>query len=92
MIIKNTVFRQFVLEITMVEYDIETLAIGLLANQTKSLEDGIYTVYNFSNQIYKQYNLYEIKDRFSGKPLFEVKENRLNNIDFDKEFDNIAEE
>ena len=91
-IITNTFFTPFVMEIEMVEYDIETLAIGLLANQTKSLEDGIYTVYNFSNQIYKQYNLYEIKDRFSGKPLFEVKENRLNNIDFDKEFDNIAEE
>ncbi len=91
-IITNTFFTPFVMEIEMVEYDIETLAIGLFANQTKSLEDGIYTVYNFSNQIYKQYNLYEIKDRFSGKPLFEVKENRLNNIDFDKEFDNIAEE
>jgi hypothetical protein len=89
-IITNTFFTPFVMEIEMVEYDIETLAIGMFGNQTKSLEDGIYTVYNFNEDIYKQYNLYEIKDRFSGKPLFEVKENRLNNIDFSKGFDDIA--
>lgn len=89
-IITNTFFSPFVVEIEMVEYDIETLAIGLFGNQTKSLEDGIYTIYNFEDNIYKQYNLYEIKDRFSGKPLFEVRENRLNNIDFDKEFNDIA--
>jgi hypothetical protein len=77
------------IEIEMVEHDIETLAYGLFANQTKSLEDGIYTIYNFENQIYKQYNLFEIKDQFSGKPLFEVREER-DNIDFTKTFDNIA--
>jgi hypothetical protein len=75
---------------SMVEYDIETLAIGLYGNQSKSLEDGIYTIYNFNDEIYKQYNLFEIKDRFSGKPLFEIREDRLNNIDFTKGFDDIS--
>tara|TARA_B100000927_G_scaffold99943_1_gene80859 strand:- start:7659 stop:8573 length:915 start_codon:yes stop_codon:yes gene_type:complete len=89
-IITNTYFTPFALEIEMVEYDIETLAVGLFGNQTKSLEDGIYTIYNFQNEIYKQFNLFEIKDRFDGKPLFEVKENRFNNIDFTKGFDDIA--
>lgn len=89
-IITNTFFTPFVLEVELVEYDIDTLAIGMFGNQTKSLEDGIYTVYNFRNQIYKQFNLFEIKDRFSGKPLFEVKEDRLNNIDFTKGFNDIS--
>lgn len=89
-IITNTFFSPFVMEIELVEYDIETLAIGMFGNQGKSLEDGIYTIYNFNNDIYKQYNLFEIKDRFNGKPLFEVKENRLNNIDFTKSFDDIS--
>jgi len=89
-IITNTFFTPFVLEVEMVDYDVESLAIGLFGNQTKSLEDGIYTVYNFNNDIYKQFNLFEIKDRFDGKPLFEVKENRFNNIDFTKGFDDIA--
>jgi hypothetical protein len=62
----------------------------LFGNQTKSLEDGIYTIYNFNNDIYKQFSLFEIKDRFDGKPLFEVKENRFNNIDFTKGFNDIA--
>jgi len=89
-IITNTLFTPFVMEIELVEYDIETLAIGMFANQAKSLEDGVYTIYNFSNEIYKQYNLFEIKDRFNGKPLFEIKENRLNNIDFTKGFADIS--
>ena len=89
-IITNTFFTPFSLEIEMVEYDIESLAIGLFGNQTKSLEDGIYTIYNFNNDIYKQFNLFEIKDRFDGKPLFEVKENRFNNIDFSKGFEDVS--
>ncbi len=72
----------------MVDYDVETLAYALFGNQTKSLEDGIYTIYNFNNQIYKQYDLYEIKDKFSGVPLFEVREQRTA-IDFNKNFSTI---
>ena len=89
-IITNTFFSPFIMEVEIVDYDIESLAIGMFGNQSKSLEDGIYTVYNFDDDIYKQYNLYEIKDRFSGKPLFEIKENRLNNIDFGKEFGDVS--
>lgn len=88
-IITNTFFNPIMIEIEMVEYDIESLAFGLFGNQTKSLEDGIYTIYNFNNDIYKQYTLYEIKDVFSGNPLFEVREQRTN-IDFTKSFTNIT--
>jgi hypothetical protein len=88
-IITNTFFNPIMIEVEMVEHDFETLAYALYGNQTKSLEDGIYTIYNFSNNIYKQYNLYEIKDQFSGKQLFEVREQR-NVIDFSKAFSNIT--
>jgi hypothetical protein len=88
-IITPTTFNPIMIEVEMVEHDIETLAFGIFGNQTKSLEDGIYTIYNFNNQIYKQYNLFEIKDTFTGKPLFEVREER-DNIDFGKTFDDIA--
>ena len=77
------------IEVEMVQHDIETLAFGLFGNQTKSLEDGIYTIYNFNNDIYRQYNLYEIKDKFTGQPLFEVREERTS-IDFNKAFTNIT--
>lgn len=88
-IITNTFFNPIMLEVEMVQHDIETLAMALLGNQTKSLEDGIYTIYNFNNDIYKQYNLYEIKDKFTGTPLFEVREERAS-IDFSKTFSTIT--
>ena len=88
-IITNTFFNPIMIEVEMVEHDIDTIAIALYGNQTKSLEDGIYTIYNFSNEIYKQYNLYEIKDTFTGNPLFEVREQRTS-IDFTKTFSNIT--
>ena len=88
-ILTNTFFNPIMLEVEMVDHDIETLAYGLFGPQTKSLEDGVYTIYNFNNQIFKQYNLYEIKDQFTGKPLFEVREERTN-IDFTKGFENIT--
>ena len=87
-IITNTFFNPIMIEVEMVQHDIETLAMGIFGNQTKSLEDGIYTIYNFNDNIYKQYDLFEIKDRFTGKPLFEVRQERTS-IDFDKNFNNI---
>jgi hypothetical protein len=88
-IITNTFFNPIMIEVEMVQHDVETLAFALFGNQTKSLEDGIYTIYNFSNDIYKQYNLYEIKDKFTGKPLFEVREEK-NTIDFSKTFNKVT--
>ena len=88
-IITNTFFNPVSLEIEMVEYDISSLAIALYGNQTKSIDDGIYTIYDAQNNIYKQYNLYEIRDQFNAL-LYEVRQNRNDNIDFSKNFTNIA--
>jgi len=88
-VITNTFFNPVSIEIEMVDHDIETIAYGLFGPQTKSLEDGIYTIYNFDYQIYKQYNMYEIKEEINGKPLFEVREPRVT-IDFDKTFQDIT--
>lgn len=88
-IITNSFFTPQMIEIEMVEHDIETLAIGLFGNSSKSIDDGIYTIYNFSGQIYKQFNIFEIRDKFTGKPMFEVKEQRTS-IDFTKAFNDIT--
>jgi hypothetical protein len=78
------------LDIEIAEHDFSTLAIALYGNQTKSMDDGIYTIYDTANNIYRQYNLYEIRDQFN-KLLFEVREDRDNNIDFSKSFSNITQ-
>ena len=88
-ILTNTYFNPITTEIEIVDQDISTLAIALYGNQTKSIEDGIYTIYDSDNNIYKQYNLYEIKDQFNSL-LYEVRQDRGENIDFSKAFNNIT--
>jgi hypothetical protein len=86
----NTYFNPIILDVEMVDHDFETLAIALYGNQTKSIDDGIYTLYDLSgiNNIYKQYNLFEIRDEFDEQ-LFEVRQDRGNSIDFSKQFSTI---
>ncbi len=88
-VISNTYFNPVTTEIEIVEHDISTLALALYGNQTKSIDDGIYTIYDSENNIYKQYNLYEIRDQFN-ELLYEVRQDRGNNIDFTKNFTNIT--
>lgn len=88
-IITNTFFNPVTIEIEMVEYDISSLAIALYGNQTKSIDDGIYTIYDTNDNIYRQYNLYEIRDQFNSL-LYEVRQSRGNDIDFSKNFTNIT--
>jgi hypothetical protein len=86
--ITNTFFNPITIEIDMVEYDIETLAYGLFGNQTKSVNDGVYTIYDFENRIYKQYDLFEIQDKFNNEPLYEVRQLK-SSIDLTKDFNTI---
>ena len=89
-IITNTFFNPITLDIELAEHDFSTLAIALYGNQTKSIDDGVYTLYDDNNNIYKQYNLYEIRDQFKSL-LYEVRQDRGDNIDFSKNFTNITQ-
>lgn len=89
-IITHTYFNPITLDVEIAEHDFSTLAIALFGNQTKSIDDGIYTMYDTDNNIYKQYNLYEIRDQFN-ELLYEVRQDRGNNIDFSKNFTNITQ-
>lgn len=86
-IITNTNFSPQIIEVELVNYDVESLAIGLFADQTKSMDDGIYTIYDFDGNIHSQYDLYEIRDSVDNK-LYEVRKKRTN-IDTSKNLDNI---
>lgn len=87
-ILSNTYFNPTTIQIDMVEHDSSTLANALYGNQTKAVTPGIYTIYDKDNNIYKQYNLFEIKDDFNDT-LYEVREKR-NNIDETLNFDTIT--
>jgi hypothetical protein len=88
-ILTNTYFNPTTIEVEMVEHDASTLAHALYGNQTKAITPGIYTIYDQDNNIYKQYNLYEIKDEFNDT-MYEVREER-DSIDETLGFTNITE-
>jgi hypothetical protein len=87
-IVTNTFFNPMTIDIQMAEHDLDTIALALYGNQTKSIEDGIYTIYDSAGNIYRQYNLFEVRDNFN-ELLYEVRQDRSNNIDFSKNFTNI---
>ena len=88
-ILTNTHFNPVMLEVEMVEHDATTLAHALYGNQSKSVVDGIYTIYDQNNNIYKQFNLYEIKDDIN-ETLYEIRE-KNDNIDETLNFDVITQ-
>lgn len=89
-ILTNTFFDPIMLEVEMVDYDMEDLAVGMFGSKAKSIDDGILTIYNFQKEIHSQYSLFEIKDEYTDKPLFEVRE-KLDTIDDSKSFDNVTD-
>ena len=73
------------LEVEMVEYDDEVLAYALYGNQSKSLEDGIYTQYNFQND-WKIEEFVRGTLRLNGwsdawKDIFDILENKSGDLE-----------
>ncbi|MFW6219281.1 MAG: hypothetical protein ACOC33_00305 [bacterium] len=89
-IISNTGFDPIMIEVELVEHNFETLAIGLFGNQARDVENGIVTYYDENNEIYKQFNVFQIRDDFNN-PLYEVKEER-DSIDETQDFDTITDD
>jgi hypothetical protein len=88
-ILTNSYFNPTTIEVEMVEHDASTLALALYGNQSKAVSSGIYTIYDGANNIYKQFNLYEVKDEFN-ETLYEIREGRTD-IDQTLNFDDITE-
>lgn len=88
-ILTNSYFNPTTIEVEMVEHDSSTLAHALYGNQSKAVSSGIYTIYDGGNNIYKQFNLYEVKDEFN-ETLYEIREERTD-IDQTLNFDDITE-
>jgi hypothetical protein len=88
-ILTNTFVNPTTIEVEMVEHDASTLAHALYGNQSKAIVPGIYTIYDNNNNIYKQYNLYEVKDDLN-ETLYEVREKKTD-IDQSLDFDTITQ-
>lgn len=74
-LLTNTYFDPFYLEVEMVEHTLNTIAYALYGNSTRDLETGILTYFDTNGNIYRQYNLYTQKKQFTNGNI-DVREER----------------
>ena len=78
----NTLFEPVCIELEMVENDADTLATMIGGSQLRDLNQGIITTYDDNNNIFMQHELSTLKKSETGTPQYELREKRLNNIDY----------
>jgi len=83
----NTFFEPIQLDIEMTTHDVDTISYMLENSQLRDLDNGLVTTFNDNNEIYSQSEHYTLKDQYTGKPIYEVKRNKINNVDFSQTID-----
>ena len=83
----NTFFEPIQIDIEMITHDADTISYMLENSQLRDIDNGLITTFNDKNEIYHQSEHYTLKDQYTGDPVYEVKENRNNNIDFSQTLD-----
>lgn len=79
--ITNTKFDPVCIEIEICKNDFDTITTVLTGNQIRSLDNGILTTYNENGEIFNQYEFYTVKDTYTKTDVYDVKKNRVGNID-----------
>ena len=80
----NTLFEPIQLDIEMVNHDFDTISYMLENHQLRDLDNGLVTTFNDDGAIYHQTEHYTLKDQYTGRPVYEIRKNRKNNINFDQ--------
>lgn len=78
----NTWFEPIQIDIELTTHDADTISYMLENSQLRDLDNGVVTTYNDNNEIYHQAEHFTLKDQYTGNPVYEVKQNKNNNIDF----------
>ena len=84
-ILVNTKFEPILIDIEMIENDFDTISTALNGSQLRDLDNGLVTTYDRDNQIVLQHEHYTLKE--NSKPIFEVKLNKTDSIDFSQTLD-----
>lgn len=77
----NTKFDPVCIEVNIVEHDIETMSIMLEGDKVRNLENGRITYYDFNGGIYKQVEMFSVKDNYTATNIAEVSHDVSDNID-----------
>lgn len=83
----NTKFEPILLDIEMVDKDVDNIVTMLEGSQLRDLDSCLITTFNENNEIYHQSEIYSLKDSHTGNPIFEVKKNKTDSIDFSQTLD-----
>lgn len=78
----NTLFEPVQLDIELATNDADTLATLINGSQLRDLDNGLVTTFNENDEIFAQNEFYTLKNSTNGNPVYEVKKNKINNIDF----------
>lgn len=87
-LITNTYFDPFYVEVEMVDQTIKTLSYALYGNSTRDLQNGILTYFNDQNFIYRQYNLYTRKTDFEFGNVDVRQQRTITN--FNQDFEQVS--
>lgn len=88
-IISNTFFDPVMMEVEMVDQNIKTLSYGVFGNSTRDLSNGVFSIFDENNNLYKQYNLLTTKSTFNNANI-DIKEER-SNINLNENFFNASQ-
>lgn len=78
----NTWFEPVQIDIELTAHDADTITCMLEGSQLRNLDKGLVTTFNSKNEIYHQAEHFTLKDQYTGNPVYEVKQNKNNSIDF----------
>lgn len=89
-LISNTFFDPIMLEVEMVDQTVKTLSYGIFGNSTRDMETGLFSIFDESNNLYKQYNLLTRKKTFSNGNI-DYKEKRTT-INYKQNFNDLSQQ
>ena len=78
----NTLFEPIQIDLEMTTHDFDTLSYMLEGSQLRDLDNGLVTTFNNDGEIYSQSEHYTLKNRYTGNPVYEIKKNKIDSIDF----------
>jgi hypothetical protein len=87
--ISNTFFDPVMIEVEMVDQTVKTLSYGIFGNAVRDTGNGIFSIFDNNNNLYKQYNLMTRKSQFN-QAILDIKEER-SNINLNENFNNISQ-
>lgn len=90
-ILINTLFEPILLDIEMIDKDAYTISTMLEGSQLRDLDNGLITTFNENNEIYNQFEAYTLKKPETGTPVYEVKVNKTDSIDFSQTLEDKME-